>query len=272
VGRGLAPLERVADQAARIDVRSLDRRFPGAGMPAELQTICARLNDLLDRLGASFDRERRFSADVAHELRTPLAELRNIAEVGLQFPGGRDPLPDVLSATLQMERLVDALLALSRAEGGRQPVAHQRVDLARLAEETWAPFAAAAAERNLRVSQRIAAASVETDPVLIAAIFTNVFANAVEYTPPGGAVDWELGPDGGLIVSNDNATLGAADLPHVFERFWRKDPARSDGRHGGLGLSLARSFAQLIGATVTLELPRPERVRARVIITQSERA
>jgi signal transduction histidine kinase len=272
VGRGLVPLERLADQTARIDVHSLQGRFPTQGLPAELVPICTRLNDLLDRLSASFDRERRFSADVAHELRTPLAELRNIAEVAMQFPGGRDPLPDVLGAALQMERLVSALLALSRAEAGRQPVALQPIDLGRLAEETWAPFAPRAAERHLRVTSRASRTVVETDVVLIAAIFGNLFANAVDYTPAGGALEWALSGAGELSVVNDNASLAAADLPHVFERFWRKDAARTDGQHGGLGLSLAQSFARLLGATLTLELGERNRVHARLVIPQSDRA
>jgi signal transduction histidine kinase len=272
LGRGLAPLERVAEQAARIEAPSLDRRFPSHGLPAELQPICDRLNDLLGRIGASFDRERRFSADVAHELRTPLAELRTLAEVALRFPEGtaaRDALPDVLDATLQMERLVTALLSLARCDAGRQQVARAPVDLGRIATEAWAPLTTQAAARGLVVSAHPASLIATTDELMVGVVFGNLFSNAVAYTPAGGSVAWQLAASSAgleLTVLNDSGALSAADLPFAFERFWRKDAARSDGQHGGLGLSLARAFASLLGGTVTLDLPAPDRVRARAFI------
>lgn len=121
--KGLAPLARIADHAATIDAATLDFRFPGAGqVPLELRPICARLNDLMGRLEEAFGRERRFTADVSHELRTPIAELRALAEVSLygrpQTDAAVPMLHEVLDISLQMERVVTALLSLARCEAG----------------------------------------------------------------------------------------------------------------------------------------------------------
>jgi two-component system sensor histidine kinase QseC len=135
--RGLAPLEAVAQRASHIDEHTLDQRFPN-DIPIELRSICERLNDLLSRLQSAFARERRFSADVAHELRTPIAELRAIAEVALKWPTP-DPevvgaFQDVVAAAGQMQGIVDGLLAIARCEGGREPVA---VESMRVSSFPW---------------------------------------------------------------------------------------------------------------------------------------
>jgi two-component system sensor histidine kinase QseC len=274
VRRGLGPLDRMAERASRIDAGSLDTRFTLAGLPAELHPIAGRLDDLLERLSAAFERERRFSADVAHELRTPIAELRALAEVALQFPdsgeAGRQ-FQDVLAAAQQMEGLVAALLTLARCEAGRMPVAREPVDLARALGEAWAPLAERARGKALRVQASAPETFVSTDRVMLGSILGNLLGNAVEYAPAGGDLTWQLvrredGAD--VIIANTNAGLAREDLAHVFEPFWRKDPARTDGRHGGLGLSLAAAFARLIGAQVRLEIAG-DRVRASLSLRSS---
>jgi signal transduction histidine kinase len=267
VRRGLRPLDQMAERASRIDAGSLDTRFALADLPVELHPIAGRLNDLLERLSGAFERERRFSADVAHELRTPIAELRTLAEVALQFPGSAEPggqFQDVLGAALQMDALVGTLLTLARCEAGRQPVAREVVDLSRALEEAWTPLAEKARAKALRVQRSAPELFVITDRLMLGSILGNLLANAVEYAPAGGELTCEvLRADDGLelIVANTNPGLGREDLTHVFEPFWRKDAARSDGRHGGLGLSLAAAFARLIGAELRLELAA-DRVRA----------
>jgi signal transduction histidine kinase len=262
VRRGLRPLDQVATQAAQIEAHSLESRFRVGGLPAELHPIAARLNDLLERLSAAFERERRFSADVAHELRTPIAELRTLAEVALQAPETHDrrAFEDVLAAALQMERLVTMLLTLARCESQRQPVVLETVSLARALDEAWSPLAARARARRLRVTGAACEVEVSADRLMLSSILGNLLANAVEYAPAGGAVGWQLtaGPAVELVIRNSNETLAAADVTHVFEPFWRKDAARADGAHGGLGLSLVAAFARLIGAEVRLELVASE--------------
>jgi two-component system sensor histidine kinase QseC len=275
VRRGLRPLDELGGQAARIDARSLGRRFGSERVPEELRPICDRLNDLLERLEASFDRERRFSADVAHELRTPIAELRSIAEVALRYPDatpGRS-FEDVLGASVHMEALITALSTLSRCESGRQPVNIETVDLARVCQETWAAIEQAAAQKGVRSSLAAGTTGmVCADPLLLGSVATNLFSNAVEYTPPGGEIGWRIEPEGAqvvLTVTNTNTSLETADLAHVFERFWRKDAARSGGEHGGLGLSLCQAFVRLMNGHLRLDLPRPDLVRVELRLPAS---
>jgi two-component system sensor histidine kinase QseC len=286
VRRSLRPLGRMAEQAADIDVAHLEYRFPCHGLPPELLPICHRFNDLLGRLDASFKRERRFTADVAHELRTPLAELRSLAEVGLKFPrqsagdgdGGAaaegnlaaDASPadydqaqsfrDTLNIARQMEGVVTVLLSIARAESGQPLAPPSAVRLGDVLRESLRPLAGRAEERGLSVHvDTDSAGTVWADPVLVRSMIDNLLSNAVEHATPGGSV--ECGVTGAaaahevtLTVTNSNDAVSAADLPHVCEPFWRKDAARTDGGHSGLGLSLVASHARGIGAHLRINL------------------
>lgn len=243
--RGLVPLDRLGEQAAAIDAGSLAVRFPTTSLPAELQPITGRLNDLLARLEAAFERERRYSADLAHELRTPLAELRSLAECALKWPEAREPGTDrdVLASALQMEALVTRLLTLARGERGQLAVGCEPVDVAATVAAAWQPFAARAAERRLAVEITGPAVRVPADPVLLRSILGNLFDNAVDYSPPGGTISITVEAGGGVWVANPSGALTPEDVARLFERFWRKETARTGGEHVGLGLNLARTFA-----------------------------
>ncbi len=255
--RGLKPLDHLAEQAAGIDAETLATRFALAGLPAELQPIAQRLNDLFGRLEQAFDRERRFSADLAHELRTPLAELRSMAECALKWPDARDPVldRDTLAIAQQMERIVTHILALARGEQGQLALKPERVALVPLVEAVWQSFAARAAERGLNTSINLTASDGFADPALLRSIITNLCENAVDYTPAGGDIGVTVRPEdvGRAVVSITNTTndLSDDDVPKLFDRFWRKEASRSGGLHLGLGLSLARSFAKAMNWTLT---------------------
>ena len=270
----LAPLNELADQAARVNADSLTERFPTNSMPAELRPISSRLNDLLGRLQEAFERERRFSADLAHELRTPIAELRSLAELALKWPEAREAEADreVLAIALQMEGIVTRLLALLRSERGQLPVAMERIGLASLVENVWRTFAKQAASKQLKVAREVSEnAEVETDPVLARSILANLLDNAIEYTPVGGMVRVEGEVDARQIklrVSNTVENLTAEDLPKLFDRFWRKDLARPGNEHSGLGLPLARAFASALGGELTAALDG----QSRLTLTFSSRA
>ena len=263
--RGLQPLNRLGEQAAGIDADSLTTRFSTESFPAELQPIAGRLNELLARLEISFERERRFSADVAHELRTPLAEMRSLAECALKWPETRDPATDreVLAAAAQMQAMVASLLALVRGEQEQLGVQPHRVDLTALAEEVWRPLAARAAERQLKVGWEPAPAIAQGDAALLRSILGNLFENAVDYAPAGGEVTIRLATHSAgieLRLRNSTENFTADDVAKMFDRFWRKEEARSGGKHFGLGLSLARMFAQSMGRTLTAALDEQRRL------------
>lgn len=243
--RGLAPVERLGDHAAQIHADTLTARFETGGLPDELRPIGERLNDLLARLEASFERERRFSADLAHELRTPLAELRSLAECALKWPAARDPASDrdTLAIAAQMEALVTRLLAIARGERGQIAAQPEPLEWAAFVAAVWKPFGARAAERGLRCVLRVAPGEVSADPVLLRSILTNLFDNAVDYAPEGAEIVVERDASGALCVANPAGELAAADVARLFDRFWRKESARSGNQHAGLGLSLAQTFA-----------------------------
>jgi len=261
--RELAPLDALAEQATHINADSLATRFPTISLPGELTPISSRLNDLLARLEQSFERERRFSADLAHELRTPIAELRALAEVALKWPETREAATDreALAIAMQMEGVVTRLLALLRNEHAQLPVLTECVHLAPLIEGVWRPFTERAAGKQLKVTRTVSdGAEVETDPVLLRSILTNLLDNAVEYTPRGGTVRVEAKAETTqftLQVTNTCDDLTADDVSHFSERFWRKDNARSNSKHSGLGLSLVKAFSERLGLQFKARLVDP---------------
>jgi two-component system sensor histidine kinase QseC len=264
--RELVPLNQLADQAARITADSLATRFATETLPGELTPIGSRLNDLLARLEQSFERERRFSADLAHELRTPIAELRSLAELALKWPEAREVQTDreALAIALQMEGLVSRLLALLRSERGLLPVTRERVVLAPLVESVWKCFAEKAAGKQQDYSSNVPEdAAIETDPVVFRSILANLLDNAVEYTPRGGMVQIDGGVENEsftLRVTNTAEHLALEDVANLFDRFWRKDAARSGTEHSGLGLSLSRAFARALGYEITAALDGESRL------------
>ena len=262
--RGLRPLDRLGEETLRIDAASLATRLPSADLPAELRPIAARLNELLARLERSFERERRFSADLAHELRTPLAELRSLAECALKWPETRSPSTDrdTLAIALQMETLVTQMLALARGDQGQLAANLEPVAIEPLLREIWRPFAAGAAARNLGVTFGLEPVRAPADPSLLRSILVNLCANAVEHTPPGGSIHLACTSAAGratIEVSNTVAGLEPADVDRMFDRFWRKEAARG-GPHLGLGLPLAQSFASAMGWALAARLEPADRL------------
>ncbi|HVU17826.1 MAG TPA: ATP-binding protein [Candidatus Didemnitutus sp.] len=249
---GLVPLHRFGEHARQITAESLHSRFPESDLPTELRPISHRLNDLLERLEASFARERQFSAGLAHELRTPLAELRMMAECALKWPERRDPKfeQDALAIALQMESLVTSLLTLTRVEDGQLALTMATVDIGEAARAAWEQFVHRSEERRLVLQCEIVSATVRADPTLLRSILSILFDNASAYAPEGGwirIIGGKTGDGYGLRIANPAPDLHASDLPHIFDRLWRKDPARSEGEHHGLGLSLARAIASAMG-------------------------
>lgn len=258
--RELQPLDAFAEQAARIDSGSLHTRFAVDGLPAELLPVATRLNELLARLEATFDRERRFTADVAHEFRTPLAELRALAELSLKLPDTRTAQTDAdtLAIAQHLESITTRLLALARGERGELAVHRERVAIAPLLTAITRHLQPQASTRRLTLTVRVPAdAHVETDAALLRSILANLADNAVAYSREGTTI--ELTATAGkrgfvLAVANTPADLAPDDVPNLCERFWRKDPARITDGHAGLGLALAQTFAHALGTELDAQL------------------
>ena len=261
--RGLAPLNQLSDLAARLDADHLNVRFPNASLPAELAPIATRLNDLLARLEEAFARERRFSADVAHELRTPIAELRALADVGPHLAAGDETrtafFHDAAAIAQRMEATVSTLLLLARCESGRQPVQLSPLVLHTALAPLLGEISARANARRLSFTANIPVSlSLQTDAALCTRLLHLLLDNAIEYTAPDGIVTLEA-DNCGFTITNGPVDLVASDLPRLGERFWRKDPARASDTHAGLGLALAKELARLLDFTFAAAMPEPDR-------------
>jgi two-component system sensor histidine kinase QseC len=260
VKRGLEPLERMAGEAAAFDAARLNDRFSTEARPEELAPIARRMNELLDRLEAAFERERRFSGDVAHELRTPLAELRALIEVGIERNGASNGLfRDALDIAECMERIVAALLALVRCGGGQLAVNIEPIDLVECARETLRPYEAEMAAKRIDVAMTGAdRATIESDRTLLAAVVRNLVSNAVSHSPEGGSIRVEIGPEGEgatLAIRNAAIDLTPEDVANFDRPFWRKEAARTSGAHVGLGLALVRAYCELLGIEWRAAMP-----------------
>jgi two-component system heavy metal sensor histidine kinase CusS len=256
VRRGLRPLDDVAEQIGRLGEQDLSSRI-GIDPPVrELQPVLHRLNGLLDRLGAAFQRERSFSADVAHELRTPLAGMRSTLEVALARERGnrayRQALEEALGISVAMQGMVEKLLSLSRLELPQPSVSQERVVVNELLRDCWGPFARRAQERELRVEWTLGPGTeLTTDRSLLELVLRNLMENAAEYADEGGVLHFETKEENGAVtieVANTGSSLSQEEADHSFERFWRGDAARTDtGIHGGLGLAVVSRALDLIG-------------------------
>lgn len=260
VRRGLAPLRQLGDDVERIDAASLSRRVD-RNVPQELAPFKAKLNDLFQRLEGAFAKERRMTAAMAHELRTPIAELRSASDVAQRWPDDSALLGEVVTAAgdvaLRMSNSIEAMMRYCRLESGQTEPECERVELAALLDELWKPYENLAKERGLELRNEIPErAAVETDRGLLSVVFNNLLHNAASFGSSGLLRAWWV--DSGVIqtlhMSNRTDQLTPDDLQHLTEPFWRKDLARSDGQHSGLGLTLVISIAGVLGDTVQFSI------------------
>jgi heavy metal sensor kinase len=260
--RALAPVDRMAAEADQITATRLDRRLDVINPADELGRLGATLNGMIARLERSFEEIRRFTADAAHELRTPLAVVRNVAEVALRSP--REPehyrrvLADILEEVERLTRLADQLLFLCREDAGlvRRAVGELRLDeLVRGAVEHMAVVAEAKG-LTLKTGE-LGACPVRGDADQLRRSLFNLLDNAIKFTPTGGTVRVSLERSDGivhLVVSDTGVGIPAEHIPYVFERFYRVDPARGREIDGtGLGLAICRSIAEAHGGRIRIE-------------------
>jgi heavy metal sensor kinase len=270
-GTSLRPLLRITDELEAIsDGRSLHRRLAVPLSGDEISRLVVTLNGMLARLEQSFAGLRRFTADASHELKTPLMVLRAGVERGLTHPKTPQEVLQALDETLgqinQMTEMVDNLLTLARADEGRAPLAVEPTDLRELVADVSETAGMLGENAQIRVKTDIPSGPVRlpVDRHRIRELLLNLVTNAIKYTPAGGTVGLGLteGADGvTLTVSDTGVGIAPGDLPHIFDRFWRADPARSrtGERAGtGLGLAITKWIAEAHGGTITVQ-SRPGR-------------
>ena len=259
VGWGLAPLQRLARDLRRRGPEPLAPLDPGS-VPQEIRPLVAALNALFDRVARLLERERRFTADAAHELRTPLAAIRAQAEAAL---GARDDeermhaIGGVVAGTERAARLVEQLLALERLEAQDRPPSPGPVRLAEIAADCIAEAAPAAAERRVDLGlaeETDRDAAVAGDAALLAVLLRNLIDNAVRYSPRGGSVDVSVRREDGRValrVADSGPGIAPAQRGRVLDRFYRIPGSGAEG--SGLGLSIVRRIAEMHGASLGLD-------------------
>jgi heavy metal sensor kinase len=259
IRQGLLPLKGLASSIEKVGMADLSERIAANGTPRELLPVVDRLNDLLARLDLAVKREKSFSADVAHELRTPLAGLETTLEVCASRDRDSEAYQQVVQKCLTMTRgmkgMVNNLLLLARAESRQLTPASEPVDLEKLIRESWSQFAQQAEQRGLRVQWELTRSSPQrADPNLLRIIFNNLFDNAVTYADQAGSIKVRAASRDGQLefeLSNSASQLPRENLEQVFDRFWRGDVARSSaGLHCGLGLTLCRRITTILGGTI----------------------
>jgi signal transduction histidine kinase len=263
-GRVLRPLREMTATARTISAGNLSERLALAGPDDEFKQLGDTLDDLLGRLEASFEAQRRFVANASHELRTPLTLERTLLQVALADPDAsaaklRATCEELLASGREHERLLEALLTLAGSERGldrREPL-----DLAVLAGELLLARDSEIKRRSLQLSTELASAPTTGDAALIERLIANLIDNAVGYNETGGQVGIRTGADGGrsfLTVTNTGAVVPPDELERLFEPFQQLGVGRTGGAdgHHGLGLSIVRAIATAHGATVTAR-PQP---------------
>ena len=259
---GIRPVEEMATTARHISSTNLRERISAEGYPFELASLASTFNQMLDRLEESFERISRFSADIAHDLRTPVNNIRGEAEVALARARTIDEYRDVLESCLEeavrLSDLVGDLLFLARAESPLTHLRRERVNVAELLDAVREYYEASAAEGSVSLTTAIAHEPViaELDRTLLQRAVGNLVSNALAHTPPGGAVVLRSKVDSSSIriaVSDTGVGIPAEALPRVFDRFFRVDSSRSQASGGtGLGLAIVQSIALLHGGNVRI--------------------
>lgn len=253
IRRGLRPLKEIAATAHRIGPEELGERIAVEELPAELADLGRTFNVMLDRLQGSFGRLVRFSGDIAHELRTPVHAIRNVSEVALATSRTREEDREALAACLEsaagLSRLIERLLFLARADDPRTVLELEAFEMGGELEairEFYEPSATeAGVDLVVDAPDRLVC---RLDRTLFQRAIGNLLTNALTHTPAGGRVTVTASVEGKtLFVTVSDTGIGVAEehLPHLFDRFYRPDRARTAGQGVGLGLSIVKSIVEL---------------------------
>jgi heavy metal sensor kinase len=262
-GRALAPVNAIIRTARGVGVQNLSSRLAVPPASDELRRLSETLNAMLGRIEASVKRITQFTADASHDLRTPVALIRTSAELALRRSRTeeeyRETLSRILATSEETTHLIENLLTLARADAGAAELHFEDLDLVPHLERIAAEAGILAASKGIQVSSELAAGPVRVsaDPAAIERLLLIVVENAVKYTPSGGKIALNLSNGAGsarIEVRDSGIGISGKDLPHIFERFYRADQARSRETGGsGLGLAIAHWIVDLHGGLIEAE-------------------
>jgi len=254
--RAIRPVEEISATAARIAAGDLSQRIRTAGTDSELGRLALVLNSTFARLEGSFGQQARFTADAAHDLRTPVSVILTQIQSALarERPAAeyRETLEACQRATQRMRRLIESLLELARLDAGEEPLCRSACDLATIAGEGIELLRPLAAARGILFLTDLSPAACQGDPERLAQVVTNLLSNAIDYNRDGGEVRISTHGQNGmaeLVVRDTGIGIPAEELPHIFTRFHRANKARTGG-HTGLGLAIAQAIVQAHGGAI----------------------
>ena len=257
--RGLRPIRIISATASNIRPTNLGERIQTAGLPGELHQLAGAFNEMLDRLQGGFDQLSRFSADIAHELRTPLSNLRGELDVTLQRQRNPEEYASAIASSLEecgrLSRIIDSLLFLARAEDPKTQIERETFDVVSELRSVREFFGVMASESGVAIEVAdCKPLSVRLNRPLFQRAIGNLVANAIAHTPSGGAITLSAATGDRAIrieVSDTGMGIETDDLPHVFDRFYRADRSRTPTSGGvGLGLAIVKSIVELHGGSV----------------------
>ncbi len=258
VKRGLQPLDELQNQLRKINYKSHGCYIELEHLPIELEALQQKFNLLLDNVRSGLDRERQFSSDVAHELRTPIAEVRTISEVALI--GHEDAysltnsIKDILHVSVHMNHLVDKLLVLARSEASSNDINKEAIDVKKLIDDFIAFYLEQSKERNLDIHFSCLGDNIFfTSIVEFKQIICNLISNSVYHATLGSSIKirWEGYREFVFSITNITDNLTQEDLPQLFTRLWKKDSSRTDIERAGIGLSLVEIYCEKLNYEVT---------------------
>lgn len=259
--RALKPVDRITAAARSISIRNLSERLPAAKTGDELERLAETCNAMLARLEAAVNKIKQFTADASHELRGPLSFVRTVAEVALRNPHAdsesRQAFADIVEDTAKATVLLEDMLTLARADAERGAKTLEPLNLAEVVEQACEMARPIADERGLAVKVSLGArlVNVRGDFTTLRRLLWILLDNALKYTPPPGRIEVALSAtdkQATVMVRDSGAGISEADLPHIFDRFYRADPSRSQIEGAGLGLAIAKWIAEMHHAELSV--------------------
>jgi signal transduction histidine kinase len=260
--RALKPVDKITATARFISIRNLSERLPVVETGDELQRLAETCNAMLDRLESSVNRINQFTADASHELRGPLSFVRTVAEVALRNPNAdtasRRACEDIVEEAAKAAVLLEDMLTLARADADRGSTELKPLNLADVVEEACELARPLAEERNLSLSASLRderLVNVLGDFTTLRRLMWILLDNALKYTQAPGQIEVKLTTDKQhaiILVKDSGDGIAEADLPHIFDRFFRADPSRSQTEGSGLGLAIAKWIAEMHHANLSV--------------------
>jgi len=256
VGRALRPIDNISNAAMKISAGDLSQRINTAETESELGRLAAVLNSTFARLETAFAQQRQFTADAAHELRTPVTVMLTQTQTALNRERNaaeyRETLEACQRASQRMRKLIESLLELARLDAGQETLKRSKFDLSQTARDCVELVRPLAVARGIKIHCDLQPVEAHGDAERLAQVITNLLANAVQYNKDNGEVRVSAKEQDSMIllaVSDTGPGISSEDLPHVFDRFYRADSSRSSGQTG-LGLAISKAIVEAHGGTI----------------------